>query len=110
MTMNASIGAQEVSVEAARKGLKEGKFRSVVDVRSPSEYQAGHYRDAISFPLNTINYQTTLKKQNSERLYSPTLVYCKTGKRSKQGAELLSKYGIYDVYYVSVPYWKLERD
>lgn len=96
-----------MSLEAARKGLKEGTFRSVVDVRSTSEYQAGHYRDAISFPLNTINYQTTLKKQNGERLYTPTLVYCKTGRRSKQAANLLVKYGMDDVYYVSTPYWKL---
>lgn len=47
--------AHEVSLHKARKGLASGKFRSIVDVRKASEYQAGHYKGAVSFPLETIN-------------------------------------------------------
>ena len=84
-----SLLAKEVSLKLARKGLVSGKFRSVVDVRSPTEYQSGHYKDAISFPLHTINAQTVTRKEISDRIYSPVLVYCKSGKRAKEGAELL---------------------
>jgi hypothetical protein len=47
--------AREVSLHEARRGLASGKFRSIVDVRKASEYQAGHYKSAVSFPLETIN-------------------------------------------------------
>jgi len=106
---NESLLAKEVSLKDARKGLAAGKFRSVVDVRSPTEYQGGHYPDAVSFPLNTINQQTVSRKEISERIYSPVLVYCKSGKRAKEGAELMAQYGLQDVYYVNAPYWKLSN-
>ena len=102
-----SLEIKEVSLQDARKGLQEGKFRSVIDVRTTSEYQAGHYEGAVSFPLHTINSQTVQRKTISERIYSPVLVYCKSGKRAKLGAQKLYNYGIDDVYYVSSPYWKL---
>lgn len=102
-----TITVKELSLHQARSFLRTGKIRSVVDVRSPSEFQAGHYKDAISFPLHTINAQTVQRKEISERMYSPTLVYCKSGSRAKVGAELLHKYGIKTVYYVSYPYYKL---
>jgi hypothetical protein len=33
-----TLEIKEVSLKDARKGLKDGKFRSVVDVRSTSEF------------------------------------------------------------------------
>jgi len=76
----------EVSLASARKGLLEGKFRSVVDVRSTSEFRAGHYEGAVSFPLHTINAQTVQRKKIRDRIYSPVIVYCKSGRRAKLGA------------------------
>ena len=99
--------ATHMTEKEAREALESGKIRSVVDVRDATEFQAGHFPDAVHFELKTINAQTVQRKVVSERIYSPTLVYCRSGKRAKVGAELLAKYGVDDVYYVSVPYWKL---
>lgn len=99
--------ATHMTAKEARDALESGKIRSVVDVRDATEFQAGHYPDAVHFELKTINAQTVQRKMISERIYSPVLVYCRSGKRAKIGAELLAKYGVDDVHYVSVPYWKL---
>jgi len=102
--------AKHMTVEEARDALESGKIRSVVDVRDAAEFQAGHYPDAVHFELKTINAQTVQRKMISERIYSPVLVYCRSGKRAKAGAELLAKYGVDDVHYVSVPYEQLSKD
>jgi phage shock protein E len=98
---------KHLTLSEAKKALENGTIRSIVDVRTASEYQVGHYPGAISFPSNIINEQTVTRKEISEHIYSPTLVYCETGRRAKKAATLLSKYGIDTVYYVSVPYHKL---
>lgn len=98
---------KHLSLSEAKKALENGTIRSIVDVRSANEYQIGHYPSAISFPSNIINEQTVTRKEISERIYSPTLVYCETGRRAKRAATLLAQYGIDKVYYVSVPYHKL---
>lgn len=96
-----------MTIDEAKKALESGKIRSIVDVRSASEFQAGHYPGAISFPLDIINEQTVTRKEISERIYSPTLVYCESGRRAKKAATLLASYGIEDVNYVAVPYHTL---
>ena len=94
----------------ARKKLRSGEIRSVVDVRKASSYQAGHYKDAVSFPLDTINPQTINAKITADRIYSPTLIYCNSGKQAEKAAEMIAEEGIEFVYYVKVPYWELQKE
>ena len=60
----------------------------LLDVRSPSEFKAGHIRQAKNVPLNKIAYY----EGNQNELY----VICQSGMRSKQAAKQLKKKG-YDV-------------
>lgn len=60
---------------------------TLIDVRTPSEYQAGHIAKARNMPLNTIGtYQPTKDK--------PVYIICQSGMRSKQATRLLSKKGV----------------
>ncbi|MDK2898987.1 MAG: phage shock protein [Patescibacteria group bacterium] len=52
----------------------------IIDVREPSEYEAGHADGAINIPLGNI-----LKADFSEvDKNKPIYVYCRTGKRASQ--------------------------
>lgn len=50
----------------------------VVDVRTPKEYQAGHYPGSVNIPLSELASRTTeLGAKNQE-----IIVYCRSGRRS----------------------------
>lgn len=65
----------------------------IVDVRSASEYKAGHIPGSKNFPLDTIRTKLTeLKKSNK-----PVITVCRSGARSGMAKEILKSSGI-EVY------------
>jgi len=64
----------------------------LVDVREPSEYQAGHIPNAINIPLRTL--AQTLDEIPRDR---PVVVYCSTGYRSAMGVMTLHLLGYENV-------------
>ena len=64
---------------------------TIVDVRTPSEYEEGHIKTAVNFPLDVID---TISYDKD----SPIIVYCASGVRSKQAAETLVDMGYTEVY------------
>jgi len=95
-------GRNLVSSKEANKLIRAGKIKKVIDVRTTSEYRAGHYKGAVHIPVNTINKKTTagLPKKG-------LLVYCNTGQRARFAAEKLEKLGFEDVYYIAGHYSSL---
>lgn len=67
----------------------------VIDVRDREEYEDGHIENAISLPLIDIKNTANEKLTNRAK---PILVYCSTGRRSKQAAVELTKMGYRRVY------------
>ncbi len=67
--------------------LKNG---TVIDVRSPAEYQQGHASGSINIPLQTI--EGSLKK--IQKMNSPIITCCRSGNRSGMAAKLLNGKGI----------------
>lgn len=65
----------------------------LVDVRTPMEFSNGHPKGAINIPLNTIssNIEKFKTKKN-------IIVFCRSGHRSSQAADILKGNGITDVY------------
>ena len=96
------LGENLISSEEAKRLIKEGKIKKVIDVRTTVEYRAGHYPRALHIPVNKINEKTT-----SELPKSGLLVYCNTGQRARFAAEKLTKLGFKDVYYISGHYSSL---
>ena len=66
----------------------------VVDVRSLEEYNEGHIPNAISVPLETIENEAEIKLKNKDDLI---LVYCRSGRRSREAALRLIKKGYTNV-------------
>jgi phage shock protein E len=65
----------------------------IVDVRSASEYKAGHIPGSKNFPLDTIRTKLEeLKKTNK-----PVITVCRSGARSGMAKGILKSAGI-DVY------------
>lgn len=56
----------------------------LLDVRTSSEYQSGHIRQAKNVPLNKID---KYKQKGDQDIY----VICQSGARSKQAAQQLKK-------------------
>lgn len=96
-------GENLVSAEEAKKMIKSGKIKKVIDVRTITEYSLGHYRGAIHLPVNKMNSKTT-----SELPKKGLLVYCNTGQRARIAAEKLIGLGFQDVYYIAGHYSSIQ--
>ncbi len=82
----------EIKKLIEKKGL-EGV--SLIDVREPAEYEAGHIPGARFVPLS--HFLDNLDKLD---LSKTAVTYCKRGRRSKSAAALLKRQGAEDVYYM----------
>lgn len=67
----------------------------IIDVRTESEYQQGHIKNAINIPNESIDESVSEILTNKDQLL---LVYCRSGNRSKQASEKLSKLGYSNIY------------
>lgn len=92
-------------------GCQEGNFKSIpvkefekvlqqdnvqlVDVRTPVEFSEAHIPGAININVMDISFQNLA--DSILRKNRPVALYCRSGKRSKKAAEILSKEG-YIVY------------
>lgn len=94
-----------ISAEDAKKGIADGRFPIILDVRTELEYNVGHYPEAVHIPTTRLN-------EVEQRLHDKTkgiLIYCNTGQRSRAAADLLHAKGYTRVRYITGPYWSLLR-
>ena len=96
------MGQNLVSSSEAKRLIKEGKIKKVIDVRTITEYRAGHYTKALHIPVNKMDEKTT-----TELPKKGLLVYCNTGQRARFAAEKLEELGFEDVYYIAGHYSSL---
>ena len=84
---------ESISPQEARGRMTGGAV--IVDVREPAEYSEGHVPGARLLPLGTIseeNAAAVIPDKETE-----VLVYCRSGRRSKMGAEKLADLGYANV-------------
>lgn len=67
----------------------------IVDVRRQDEYEAGHIPGAVLIPNESIGTEPPEKLPDKEQII---LIYCRSGRRSKEAAEKLAKMGYTNVY------------
>lgn len=63
---------------------------SIVDVRSPEEFQGGHVANSVNIPLQEIPQ----RMEELKALKGPLVLCCASGNRSGQAERFLSSYGI----------------
>ncbi|GAA4266632.1 rhodanese-like domain-containing protein [Frondihabitans peucedani] len=75
--------------EATVDALAAATTPTLIDVREPNEYQDGHIEGAINIPLGDLA-DGTRDVPNAHPVY----VICHSGKRSAQGAQILTDHGL----------------
>lgn len=75
---------------AFAKAISKKKVQ-LVDVRSKSEYEEGHIRRALNIDINNKSFAKIAEEKLNKK--KPVAVYCRSGKRSKRAAVVLSEKG-----------------
>ena len=102
LTVYTMTGSQLITSKKAKRLIKSGNIKRVIDVRTDAEWRLGHYPGAVHIPVNKISKKTTSKLPKKG-----LLVYCNTGQRARFAAEKLKKLGFKDVYYIAGLYTDL---
>lgn len=77
---------QSIDAETAYKMMNEESGCLIVDVRRPVEFEEGHIPGSVNIPLDTLKYEIPEELKNAE---GPVLLYCRSGRRSKEAAGIL---------------------
>lgn len=85
--MNAPLGHLALDADEARTRLPG---LTVIDVRTPGEYAAGHLPDAVNIPLDRLDTALPVLRQ----LPGDLLMVCASGARSERACRSLAEHGI----------------
>ena len=88
--MSGALWAQRLDVEAFEARWKQDKQAILLDVRTSGEFGGGHLPKAMNLDFRSPNFLEEAKKLDKSK---PILIYCLSGGRSAQAAELLRKEG-----------------
>ena len=88
--VSTSLGYRQISMDEALKMMKDEENYIILDVRRPDEYAAGHIPGAINVPNEEIGTAEIEELPDKSQLI---LVYCRSGRRSKEASGKLVKLG-----------------
>ena len=88
-------GYEKLDQATAYAQLQEDKSIKLVDVRQPSEFNAGYIEGAQLIPLGTIetDFEAAIPDKDAK-----IFVYCRSGNRSAQAAKKLVDLGYTNVF------------
>ena len=95
MESAAALNYQQITQEEAVELMQADNNSVTVDVRRQDEYDSGHIPDAILIPNESIG---TEKPDALPDLDQIILIYCRSGRRSKEAAQKLADMGYTNVY------------
>ncbi|MBR1876963.1 MAG: rhodanese-like domain-containing protein [Lachnospiraceae bacterium] len=84
-----------ISQDEARLMMQDGDGHVIVDVRRADEYAIGHIPGAILIPNESIKDTPPEELPDKNQII---LVYCRTGRRSKEASQKLADMGYVNVY------------
>ena len=87
---SSSSGYRQISMDEAVKMMRDEKDYIILDARRPDEFAEGHIPGAINVPNEEIGAAEIAELPNKSQLI---LVYCRSGRRSKEASEKLVKLG-----------------
>lgn len=96
-----------ITAEEAKKMMEEGGV-TIVDVRRQDEYDAGHIKNAILVPNESIGKTDPEALPDKDAVL---LVYCRTGRRSRDASQKLADLGYTRVYdFGGITDWPYETE
>ena len=87
---SSSSGYRQISMDEAVKMMRDEKDYIILDVRRPDEFAEGHIPGAINVPNEEIGTAEIAELPDKSQMI---LVYCRSGRRSKEASEKLVKLG-----------------
>ena len=87
---SSSSGYRQISMNEAVKMMKDEKNYIILDARRPDEFAEGHIPGAINVPNEEIGTTEIAELPDKSQMI---LVYCRSGRRSKDASEKLVKLG-----------------
>ena len=81
---------RQISMDEAVTMMAEETGYIILDVRRADEFAAGHIPNAINIPNESIGTSEIAELSDKDQLI---MVYCRSGRRSKEAAEKLVKLG-----------------
>lgn len=85
-----TLNYQQITQDEAKQIITDEENYIILDVRTQSEYDEGHIPNAICVPNETIGSNDIPELPDKEQLI---LVYCRSGRRSKEAAAKLADMG-----------------
>lgn len=100
------MAVREMTVRELKRRLDAGETIAVLDVREPFEYNAGHISD-LHIPLGELPARVHELDSSQE-----TVVYCRSGNRSRRAADFLQSSGFDRVWNLKggINAWAAEVD
>ena len=86
---------QQITQEEAKEMMKADDGRIIVDVRRQDEYDSGHIPDAILIPNESIDKEQPKELPDLDQII---LIYCRSGRRSKEASQKLADMGYTHIY------------
>lgn len=86
---------QQITQEEAKEMMKADDGHIIVDVRRQDEYDSSHIPDAILIPNESIGTEKPKELPNLDQII---LIYCRSGRRSKEASQKLADMGYTHIY------------
>jgi rhodanese-related sulfurtransferase len=81
-------GTEGVNAAELKSMIDNGEDLTIIDVRTPEEYNGGHIPGSISVPINTIKDFETLPYDGK------VVLYCTAGVRSSKASKIFASKGV----------------
>lgn len=94
-TTSAAATYQQITQEKAKAMMQVEDGHIIVDVRRQDEYASGHIPGAILIPNESI---CTEQPKELPDLDQVILIYCRSGRRSKEASQKLANMGYTNIY------------
>ena len=86
---------KHITQEKAKEMMQADDGHIIVDVRRQDEYDSGHIPDAILIPNESIDIYQPKELPDLDQII---LIYCRSGRRSKEAAQKLVDMGYTNIY------------
>ncbi|MEZ4669234.1 MAG: rhodanese-like domain-containing protein [Anaerolineae bacterium] len=99
VALNSTVCCAGNPVQALSPAAYQEQFASkqagyeLIDVRTPEEFATGHIHGAVNIPVDEIASRLSEVPQGQ-----PVVVYCRSGNRSAQAAQILAQNGYSSIY------------
>ena len=99
-------GYKRISMDEAKTLMEKEEGYILLDVRTKGEYESGYIPGAINIPLSDIDEEIISSLPDKSQMI---LVYCRSGNRSREASDKLSKLGYSNVLEIGgINAWKGE--